>query len=170
MNSETVFEQNSSSRTSPSIAPSTSGARQQRELEHEGEMRRFAGELYEKLKGMELNQSDLPLNFTKRLARENLWEVEFASRVHDEYLRFVILAGVAGHPVTPSEAVDEAWHLHLTYTRSYWDDMCGGILGSPLHHDPTGGTVDDQKKYVNWYEDTLSSYRKIFAEVPPADI
>ncbi|MEK6230809.1 MAG: hypothetical protein N2A42_03075 [Luteolibacter sp.] len=33
-----------------------------------------------------------------------------------EYKRFVALAMLAGHPVTPSEEVDQAWHLHLVYT------------------------------------------------------
>ena len=38
-----------------------------------------------------------------------------------------------------SEQVDAAWHLHLTYTRSYWDRFCKETLGQPLHHDPTRG-------------------------------
>ncbi len=47
----------------------------------------------------------------------------------DEYRRFAFLAATAGHPVTPSDAVDQAWHLHLTYSRDYWDRFCP-LLGN----------------------------------------
>jgi hypothetical protein len=72
--------------------------------------------------------------------------------------------------VTPSEEVDEAWHLHLCYTRSYWDRMCGGILGKPLHHGPTEGGKKEDEKFADWYSRTLESYRSHFGEEPPADI
>jgi len=38
---------------------------------------------------------------------------------HCEYKRFAFLAVAAGHPVSPSEAVDQPG-LHLTYTENYW--------------------------------------------------
>src|SRR4051794_29247128 len=69
--------------------------------------------------------------FSARLAREQGWTRAQAERVVREYLRFVYLAATAGHPVTPSKMVDEAWHLHLTYTRGYWDELCGRVLGMP---------------------------------------
>lgn len=49
------------------------------------------------------------------------------------------LAVRANHPVTPSDEVDQAWHLHLTYSRSYWDEFCGAVLEEVVHHDPTRG-------------------------------
>ena len=76
----------------------------------------------------------------------------------------------AGHPVTPSEEVDEVWHLHLCYTRSYWDRMCGVILGKPLHHGPTEGGKKEEEKFADWYARTLESYRVHFGEEPPVDI
>jgi hypothetical protein len=33
--------------------------------------------------------------------------------------------------------VDQAWHLHLTFSENYWKVFCPQILGSPLHHHPT---------------------------------
>jgi len=92
--------------------------------------------------------------FTARLAQENGWTREHARRVTREYLRFVYLAMTAGHPVTPSRAVDEAWHLHLTCTRSYWEEMCGRVLGRPLHHDPTRGGAEEEAKFADWYART----------------
>src|SRR5262245_38242781 len=80
-----------------------------------------------------------PLPFAARLARENGWSRSYADRVIAEYKRFVYLAVTGTWPVCPSEDVDAAWHLHLTYTRSYWDRFCGKVLGRLLHHDPTKG-------------------------------
>jgi hypothetical protein len=90
--------------------------------------------------------------------------------VVEEYRRFVYLAMAAGHPVTPSVDVDHAWHLHLTYTRSYWEEMCGRVLGRPLHHDPTRGGLAEGAKFTDWYARTLRSYQEAFGSAPPADI
>lgn len=108
--------------------------------------------------------------FSARLAQEQGWTREHARRVMREYLRFVYLAATAGHPVTPSKQVDEAWHLHLTYTRSYWDELCGHVLRRPLHHEPTRGGAEEEGKFAGWYLRTLESYRAAFGEDPPANI
>jgi hypothetical protein len=107
--------------------------------------------------------------FSRRLAQENGWSEPFARRVVDEYRRFVWLAVRAGHPVTPSPAIDAAWHLHLVYSRSYWDELCGRVLGRPLHHEPTRGGPTEAAKFDGWYARTLASYREHFGE-PPADL
>lgn len=110
------------------------------------------------------------LTFTCRLARENRWSPEFARCVVDEYRRFLFLALRAGHAVTPSDEVDQAWHLHLVYTRSYWEDLCQGVLGRALHHGPTrGGRVEDDR-FERQYADTQASYTRWFGQEPPADI
>lgn len=108
--------------------------------------------------------------FSARLARENGWTRPFAERVMEEYRRFVYLAMTAGHPVSPSAQVDEAWHLHLTYTRSYWDEMCGRVLGRPLHHEPTKGGRAEGSKFVDWYTRTLDSYARAFGHAPQPDV
>jgi hypothetical protein len=127
-------------------------------------------ELLVRLESFELDEPAAAFPFSARLARENGWSRSFARRVVAEYKRFVWLAMRAGHPVTPSEEVDEAWHLHLCYTRSYWDRMCGEILGKPLHHGPTEGGKKEDEKFAGWYARTLESYRSHFGEEPPADI
>ncbi|HEX7131074.1 MAG TPA: hypothetical protein VF228_00780 [Iamia sp.] len=122
----------------------------------------------ERLLAFEVDE-EVPLGFRDRLARENGWSPSHAARVYDEYRRFLVLAATAPHPVTPSDAVDQAWHLHLTYTRSYWDRLCGEVLGFPLHHDPTTGTVADGALYRDQYRETLARYRETFgAEAPSA--
>ncbi|MFT4546670.1 MAG: hypothetical protein ACI9MB_000613 [Verrucomicrobiales bacterium] len=127
-------------------------------------------ELWNRLENLDLDDIDSALRFSDRLATENGWSKEFSRRVIEEYKRFVFLSQVAGHPITPSDEVDQVWHLHLCYTRSYWEEMCGELLDTPLHHGPTRGGDAEREKFVDWYAKTLHSYRKFFAEEPPSEI
>lgn len=108
--------------------------------------------------------------FLQRLAQEQNWSIEFAKRVVYEYRRFMYLAVAAGHPVTPSVAVDHAWHLHLTYSRSYWQRFCPEALGKPIHHEPTTGGDDEESKFQDWYAKTRASYLEHFGTMAPPDI
>jgi hypothetical protein len=126
--------------------------------------------LYQRLLDFSVDSGGEELTFAARLARENGWTPAFTNRVMLEYKRFLFLAKVVGHPVTPSDQVDQAWHLHLTYTRSYWDKLCGEVLEMPLHHGPTRGGEAESRKFDDWYNKTLESYRSYFGEEPPADI
>ena len=65
-------------------------------------------ELLLRLDAFELDEPGVAFPFSARLAHENGWSRGFARRVIAEYKRFVWLALRAGHPVTPSEEVDEA--------------------------------------------------------------
>lgn len=93
------------------------------------------------------DESGSPFPFSERLAPENRWNPAFARRVIEEYEKFAFLAVAAGHPVVPSDAVDQAWHLHLTCTRSYWEDFCPKVLGRPLHHHPARGGAVERAKF-----------------------
>lgn len=126
--------------------------------------------LWNRIKDFEIGLSEASLSFTDRLSRENGWDAPYAERVVDEYRRFCLLAMTAGHPVTPSEQVDQAWHLHLLYTENYWTEFCGEVLRRPLHHGPTRGGRREGDKYRDWYQATLDSYVREFGDEPPADI
>jgi hypothetical protein len=127
-------------------------------------------ELRARIQAFSPDEPGIVFPFSARLARENGWARPFAERVVEEYRRFLYLAMTAGHPVTPSVQVDQAWHQHLTCTRSYWDDLCGRVLGRPLHHEPTKGGTAEGEKFVDWYARTLDSYRAAFAAEPPRDV
>ncbi|MFZ4573620.1 MAG: hypothetical protein ACOYN0_04435 [Phycisphaerales bacterium] len=127
-------------------------------------------ELWRRVREFRFDDGAPRLSFAKRLARENGWSPAFAERVVEEYRRFVYLAMVSGHVVTPSDHVDQAWHLHLVYTRSYWDGLCKGVLGQPLHHDPTKGGEKESHKFEDFYERTLATYEAEFGEAAPVDI
>ena len=126
--------------------------------------------LWSRLLGFDFDTTGDALTFTGRLARENGWRPAHARRVVEEYRRFLYLAVRAGHPVTPSDAVDQAWHLHLVYSRSYWNDLCAQVLQHPLHHGPTRGGRSEDDRFLADYEATRASYRRCFGVEPPADL
>lgn len=126
--------------------------------------------LRQRLDAFQIDDPEASFPFSARLARENGWSRCYTLRVIEEYKRFVYLAMTAGHPVTPSPDVDEAWHLHLTYTRSYWERFVPQVLGRALHHEPTRGGSAERANFVDWYARTLESYRAAFGAEPPAEI
>jgi hypothetical protein len=126
--------------------------------------------LWRALDAMRIEPGGAAITFAAKLARENGWDPAYAQGVASEYRRFLYLAATGDAPATPSEAVDRAWHLHLTYSRHYWDELCGRILGRPLHHDPSlGGAAEDQRHHEQ-YAATLERYRATFGGELPADI
>lgn len=108
--------------------------------------------------------------FGSRLAQENGWSRDFAARVEAEYRRFLYLMAKSDRDLTPSDAVDQAWHLHLGYSRHYWEELCGRIVGRPLHHGPSAGGAAEAARYRDQYRATLDRYAELFGEAPPADI
>jgi hypothetical protein len=96
-------------------------------------------ELYFRLQRYCFDAPESTIAFAAKLACEQGWSAAKSERVLGEYRRFLFLAMEAGHPVSPSRAVDLAWHQHLLDTRSYWQEFCPGVMGRPLHHTPSRG-------------------------------
>lgn len=132
----------------------------------------FDEALWQRLEAHTIGPPDASLTFADRLARENRWSPERAEQVILEYKRFCYLARTAagGGQVTPSDAVDQAWHLHLTYSRDYWEVFCPHVLGAPLHHGPTAGGPVERSRYYDQYAATLKAYEEAFGCPPPSDI
>lgn len=122
--------------------------------------------LWQRLEQHDFGTGDCELRFVQRLAREHGWSAAQADAAVLEYKRFCFLAVVAGHAVTPSDAVDEVWHQHLTYSRDYWTRYCPQVLGRDLHHEPTRGGRDQGRLHQRQYADTLASYQHWFGAPP----
>ena len=125
-----------------------------------------ADPLWQRIAAHPIGLPDATLTFAARLARENRWTPTYTQRVIEEYRRFCYLAITAGHEVTPSDQVDQAWHLHLTYSRDYWEVFCPLVLGHPLHHGPTAGGAQEGERFGHQYAATLASYEAAFGPVP----
>lgn len=126
--------------------------------------------LYQAILAFSLDEPNCSFPFSKRLATENGWTGEFTQRVILEYKRFMYLCCISPEPVTPPDAVDQAWHLHLTYTRSYWVDFCQNTLPKPIHHHPTKGGNAEAQKFDHWYTRVQQLYLHHFGQLPPEDI
>lgn len=127
-------------------------------------------ELWERISQFEFDDLDSEFTFSQRLARENNWTLEFTLRVLFEYKRFIYLICISDQPMTPSDQVDQAWHLHLLYTQSYWIRFCKETLGKDIHHGPTKGGKEEKEKYRDYYTQTKKKYQEVFSEPPPEDI
>lgn len=126
--------------------------------------------LWEKIKDFELDDPTSTLTFTDRLARENGWSIEYAIRAIHEYKKFIFMLCIAEHSLTPSDQVDQVWHLHMLYTQCYWRDFCQDTLQKQIHHGPTKGGSEEGEKYDNLYEKTFLLYEKLFDRKAPVDI
>jgi hypothetical protein len=103
-----------------------------------------------------------------KLATEQGWSEAFCHQALGEYRRFVYLACVSPAPVSPSRVVDAVWHLHLTFSRDYWQVFCPRVLEHPLHHDP--GEASEQPRMQAQYGATLALYRGEFDVSPPRPV
>lgn len=126
--------------------------------------------LWQRIQNYQFDKSGAELTFTQRLARENGWDVEFARRATEEYKRFIYLICVSEGTLTPSEQVDQVWHLHMVYTRDYWQRFCKETLHRELHHEPTEGGMDEDAKFNAAYRGTLAHYKEQFELNPPEDV
>ena len=88
----------------------------------------------------------------------------------EEYKKFIYLCCVSNNQITPSDAVDQVWHLHLTYTKSYWIKLCKETLGKEIHHNPTKGGKIEKEKFSNCYDATFDIYKTEFKVTPPNSI
>lgn len=125
--------------------------------------------IWKRVSAVDFDESHAAFPFVSRLARDNNWSESYAVRVLHEYRRFACLAMVGGREVTPSDEVDQAWHLHLLYTRHYWG-VWTKALGRKLHHGPTEGGSSEAARYRDNYLATLDLYKQHFHQQPPVDI
>lgn len=127
-------------------------------------------QLWKKINNFQLDDPNSNFTFTQRLARDNKWSLEFSKKVVNEYKKFIYLCCCNYGQITPSDEVDQAWHQHLTYTKSYWIDFCKNTLNREIHHNPTKGGQSEDKKYSNCYDHTFEVYEIEFDSKPPSTI
>ncbi|PIF43791.1 hypothetical protein CLU96_0707 [Chryseobacterium sp. 52] len=126
--------------------------------------------LWSRIQSFSLDASDADFPFSKKLAKEEHWTLDFAQKAIQEYKKFVYLCCILPNGASPSETVDKVWHMHLIYTQNYWDEFCPNILKRKLHHHPSKGGFNEKTKHRDWFSDTLKSYHEVFKQEAPKDI
>lgn len=127
-------------------------------------------QLWQNVQNFQLDDPEVDFTFSERLARENGWTKVYTERVIIEYKKFIFLCCISLDGVTPSDPVDQAWHLHLTYTQSYWTGLCRNVLGQEIHHNPTRGGKAEAGEFNGYYTRTQQLYMQFFNIAPPDDI
>ncbi len=127
-------------------------------------------ELWEKNQNFNFDDQNSSYPFSKKLATENNWSDPFTQKAIAEYKKFIFLCCISPSGASPSGTVDKVWHLHLTYTKNYWEDFCRKTLQQDIHHHPSKGGTAEKTKHNNWYGETLSMYETVFKTKPPVDI
>jgi hypothetical protein len=126
------------------------------------------GALWQRLQTFEIGGESTPFSFIDRLAKENRWSREHACAAVQEYKRFCYLQRLSRSGLTPSHAVDQVWHLHLLYTKNYWQQFCPEILQAELHHLPSSGLAQELNRFREQYAQTLAQYEAEFGPPPEA--
>ena len=125
--------------------------------------------IWNKIRNFEFDDINASFTFTDRLARENDWSLEYSLRSILEYKKFIFLIVISDFPQTPSNQIDQVWHLHLLYTESYWIELCENTINKNIHHRPTKD-FEQKTLFKKQYRKTLEFYESIFNEKPPNDI
>jgi uncharacterized protein (TIGR04222 family) len=126
--------------------------------------------LWTKLRRFTFDDGTAIDTFAKKLATSQNWTTNFTQRAINEYKKFILLCCVSPQGAAPPKIVDEVWHLHLTYTQSYWINLCRNTLGKDIHHYPSAGGIAEDDRHLKWYKDTLQLYSSVFGAPPPSDI
>ena len=126
-------------------------------------------DLWNRIAAFPLDDPNSLYSFSKKLTAEQHWTEDFCLRTVAEYKKFLYLALAEPDGASPSPIVDEAWHLHITYTEGY-ANFCRAIAGRFLHHHPSKGGAGEKERHEKWYARTLNNYVKHFGYAPPRDI
>ena len=92
----------------------------------------------------------MPPRFIERVSMENCWDLNKSEKAVFEYKKFMILATISPTPVTPSDEIDQIWHLHIVHMRDY-SQFCK-LLGKDIIHGPTEGGEIEDARYLKQYQ------------------
>ena len=123
--------------------------------------------LWLKLAGMNLQGAQAMAPYLQMMQKQMGWSTDMATKVIEEYRKFLFLAMRAGHQVIPPGAVNDVWMTHMQNAQSFWEQF-----GQVLNDKPAAGGFDAKafQAASDPWKQTLESYEKIFGAAPPTDI
>ena len=87
----------------------------------------------------------MPQTFKEKLCMKLSISPATASLHILEYKKFLLMMACLAQPLTPSNKVDQVWHLHISFLDHY-HIHCAELFKAPcsgfLHHNPTKGGND----------------------------
>ncbi len=92
-----------------------------------------------------------------------MWGDAVASYVEKQYRKFLLLCGITGELIVPTQAIDAFWHEHITDTLKYHDD-CQHLFGFYFHHFPYFGKQGDQPEFLACFEKSKQMFESHFGE------
>jgi len=111
----------------------------------------------------------LPQRLMNNLMSEQLIDINIANKWIVEYKKFLVMAYLSDSMISPSEQVDQVWHLHMTYTQHY-RATCQTLLEKDFKHAPSPGGSSEGKRFEGIYQDTLDFYQEVFLVSAPEDV
>lgn len=121
-------------------------------------------DLWDCLLNFEFDNPKENYGFTLRLATENKWTLNFTKGAILEYKKFMYLAAISSRMVSPSQAVDEVWHMHLLFSKSY-SKLCL-YLGKTIEHIPSTHNHSEKQTFTNARNLTKELYELHFGKQP----
>lgn len=107
-----------------------------------------------------------PANFLNILMQRLLISSEIAVALFVEYKKFLLMNLISEFSIAPSGLVDEVWHLHMLFTREYFD-CCKALKGNIILHVPLIENSQSEKENLKgFYDKTLSLYEELFGVTP----
>ena len=105
--------------------------------------------------------------FISKLMLEHSWTKSFTLTALSEYKKFIYLLYISKERLSPSKVIDKVWHCHLTFTHSYWNELCRDLLKKDIHHIPSSIDKICKELDTHSYERSLSHYRAEFGQPNP---
>jgi hypothetical protein len=133
----------------------------------EAELRARREQLLAKLLPMSLDSTADSAHIRSLLCRNLSIDALTADEIIVEYKRFILIAGTADHPCSPSAIVDEVWHLHVSEdSENYYSNLCSTILERIVFHEPRRKAACDPLAASNAAK-FKTAYESLFGAMNP---
>lgn len=105
--------------------------------------------------------TESPILYEKLKDQEFFETRESVEAVYVELVKFLYLIGYFKTRLTPSVAVDLAWHELILCTKFYFK-FCDSHFGRYIHHHPGGKKSENRSQFIK----TISSYQLCYGSPP----
>jgi hypothetical protein len=117
-----------------------------------------------------VNNIEFSQEFIDTLRRKLFLSYPECEKYIREYKKFVLMVACTQYMVSPSEQVDQVWHLHQNFNPKKYREDCTPVFGRILIHCPSLGGPSEDAKYEGIYDQTVQYYHSLFNNERPKEI